>query len=160
MWRKAHETAASCIAKENEYNKKRYYETHREPNLKEGDQVLIDRENAVEVQLTEEFSRKHPVFPVSLVKHYHQTGEDKFPYKRKNPNSKEIVEVEDSPGPVKETIKARKIRLNGKDHRKYLIIFENQTADKDKWVAEDAMPDGDLHLIRLRPSRRAEQSHQ
>ncbi|MBW0470004.1 hypothetical protein O181_009719 [Austropuccinia psidii MF-1] len=160
MWRKACETAARCIAEANEYNKKRYDKTHREPNLKEGDQVLIDRENAVEVQLTEEFSRKHPVVPVSLVKSYHQTGENKFPSRRKNPTSKEIVEVEDSPGPVKEIIKARNIRLNGKDHRKYLIRFKKQTADKGKWVAEDSIRDGELHLIRLRASTRAEQSHQ
>ncbi|MBW0576925.1 hypothetical protein O181_116640 [Austropuccinia psidii MF-1] len=66
-----------------------------EPDFKEGDQVLVStlsfnnlkgpnkmrdffvgpftiirwiRKNAVEVNLTEEFSRKHPVFPVSLVK--------------------------------------------------------------------------------------------
>ncbi|MBW0474611.1 hypothetical protein O181_014326 [Austropuccinia psidii MF-1] len=66
-----------------------------EPDFKEGDQVLVSTlnfnnlkgpkkmrgpflgsftiiqligENAVEVRLTEEFSRKNPVFPVSLVK--------------------------------------------------------------------------------------------
>ncbi|MBW0562555.1 hypothetical protein O181_102270 [Austropuccinia psidii MF-1] len=112
--------------------------------------------NAVEVQLTEEFSRKHPVFPVSVVKTYHQTGEYKFPSGRKNPTPQEIFKVEDSPGPVKKIIKARKIRLNGKYHRQYLIRFKNQTADKDKRLAEDVIPDGDLHLRGLRASRRAE----
>ncbi|MBW0567380.1 hypothetical protein O181_107095 [Austropuccinia psidii MF-1] len=82
--------------------------------------------NAVEVTLTEEFSRKHPVFPV--------------------------MEVEDSPGPVKKIIKARKIRLNGNDQRQYLVRFKNQTADKDKWFAEDAIPDGNLHLRRFMAS--------
>ncbi|MBW0536919.1 hypothetical protein O181_076634 [Austropuccinia psidii MF-1] len=53
--------------------------------------------NAVEVKLTEEFSRKHPVFPVSLVKPYFQTEEDKFPSRKKNPAPPDIVEVEDSP---------------------------------------------------------------
>ncbi|MBW0473004.1 hypothetical protein O181_012719 [Austropuccinia psidii MF-1] len=71
--------------------------------------------NTMEVKLTEEFSRKHPVFPVSLVKPYLQTVEDKFPSKKKNPTPPEILEVEDSPGPVKKIIKARNIRLNGKD---------------------------------------------
>ncbi|MBW0464995.1 hypothetical protein O181_004710 [Austropuccinia psidii MF-1] len=41
--------------------------------------------NAVEVKLTEEFSRKHPVFPVSLVKPYFQTKEEKFPSRKKIP---------------------------------------------------------------------------
>ncbi|MBW0568237.1 hypothetical protein O181_107952 [Austropuccinia psidii MF-1] len=71
--------------------------SHIEPDFREGDQVLVStlsfnklkgpkkmRDsfvgpftiikligiNAVEVKLTEEFSRKHPVFPVSLVKPY------------------------------------------------------------------------------------------
>ncbi|MBW0583351.1 hypothetical protein O181_123066, partial [Austropuccinia psidii MF-1] len=76
--------------------------------------------NAVEVKLTEEFSRKHPVFPVSLVKAYFQTEEGKVPSRKKNPTPPEIVEVKDSPGPVKKIIRARKIRLDGRDQRQYL----------------------------------------
>ncbi|MBW0461181.1 hypothetical protein O181_000896 [Austropuccinia psidii MF-1] len=157
-----------------------------EPDFKEGYQVLVSTlnfnnhkgpkkmrdsfvgpftiikligENAVEVKLTEEFSRKHHVFPLSLVKTYFQTEEDKFPSRKKNPNPPEIVEVEDPPGPVKKIIKERKIRLNGKDQRQYLVRFKNHTADKDKWLAEDAIPDGNRHLRRSRASRRSEQSH-
>ncbi|MBW0568471.1 hypothetical protein O181_108186 [Austropuccinia psidii MF-1] len=107
-----------------------------EPDFKEGDQVLVSTlnfkrlkgpknmrdsfvgpftiinligENAVEVRLMEEFSRKHPVFPVSLIMPYFQTKEDNFPSRKKNPTPPELVEVEDSPGPVKKIIKARKI---------------------------------------------------
>ncbi|MBW0551402.1 hypothetical protein O181_091117 [Austropuccinia psidii MF-1] len=129
-----------------------------EPDFKEGDQV----ENAVEVKLTdlEEFSRKHPVFPVSLVKPYFQTEEDTFPSRKKNPTPPEIVEVEDSPGSVKKIIRARKIRLDSKDQRQYLVRFKNQTADKDKWLAEEAIPDGNIHLRGLRASKRTEKSHQ
>ncbi|MBW0517104.1 hypothetical protein O181_056819 [Austropuccinia psidii MF-1] len=115
--------------------------------------------NELEVKLTEESSRKHPVFPVSLVKPYFQTEEDKFPSRKKNPTPPDLVEGEGFPGPVKKIIKARKITLNGKDQRQYLFIFKNQTADKDKWLAEDAIPDGNLHLRRLRASRRTEKSH-
>ncbi|MBW0574533.1 hypothetical protein O181_114248 [Austropuccinia psidii MF-1] len=83
-----------------------------EPDFKEGDQVLVStlnfnnlkgkmkmrdsfagpftiinliEKNAVEVRLTEEFSRKHPVFPVSLVKQYFKTEEDNFPPGRRIP---------------------------------------------------------------------------
>ncbi|MBW0528919.1 hypothetical protein O181_068634 [Austropuccinia psidii MF-1] len=118
------------------------------------------RRNAVEVKLTEGFSRKHPVFPVSLVKPYFHIEEDKFPSRKENPTPPEIVEVEDSPGPVKKIIKDRKIRLNGKDQRQYLVRFKNQTADKDKWLAKDSIPYGNLHLRSFRASRRTEQSHQ
>ncbi|MBW0461405.1 hypothetical protein O181_001120 [Austropuccinia psidii MF-1] len=147
-----------------------------EPDFKEWDQVLVSilnfiklkgpkkmrnlfvgpftiikliGNNAVEVRITEEFSRKNPVFPVNLVKPYFQTGKDKFPFRNKTYTPQDKVEVKDSPGPVKKIIKARKIRLNGKDWRQYLVRFKNQKEDKDKWLAEDAIPDGNLHLRRL-----------
>ncbi|MBW0546562.1 hypothetical protein O181_086277 [Austropuccinia psidii MF-1] len=187
MWKRACDTAAKCIAEAKEYKKQRWDKTHMEPDFKEGDQVLVSTlsfnnlkgpkklrdsflgpfttikligKNALEVKLTEEFSREHPVFPVSSVKPYFQTEEDKFPSRRKNPTPPEIVEVEDSPGPVSKITRARKIRLNGKDQRQYLVRFKNQTADKDKWLAEDAIPDGNLHLQRFTASRRTEESHQ
>ncbi|MBW0547870.1 hypothetical protein O181_087585 [Austropuccinia psidii MF-1] len=75
--------------------------------------IKLIGENGVEVRLTEEISRKHPVLPM-------------------------------------ENHQARKIRLNGKD----------QTEDKDKWLAEDAIPYVNLLLRRLSASRRTEQSHQ
>ncbi|MBW0591504.1 hypothetical protein O181_131219 [Austropuccinia psidii MF-1] len=121
--------------------------------------IKLVGKNAVEFKLTERFSRKHPVFPVSLVKPYFQTEEGKFPSRKKNLRTPEIVEVEDSPGPVSKIIRARKIRLNGKDQRKHLIRFKNQTADKDKWLAGDAIPDGNLHLKIFRASRWTEKSH-
>ncbi|MBW0520758.1 hypothetical protein O181_060473 [Austropuccinia psidii MF-1] len=122
--------------------------------------IKLIGKNTVEVRLTEEFSGKHPVFPVSLVKPYFQTEEDEFPSTKKNPTPPEIVEVEEFPGPLKKIIKARKIRWNGKDQRQYLVGFKDQKADKDKWLAEDAIPDGNLHLRRFRASRRTEKSHQ
>ncbi|MBW0474520.1 hypothetical protein O181_014235 [Austropuccinia psidii MF-1] len=89
-----------------------------EPDFKEGDQVLVSKlsfnnlkgskkirdsfvgpctiikligKNAVKAKIREEFSRKHPVFPVSLVKPYFQTEKDKFPPRKKNPTPPEIV---------------------------------------------------------------------
>ncbi|MBW0552798.1 hypothetical protein O181_092513 [Austropuccinia psidii MF-1] len=153
MWKKACDTATRCIAEAKEYNKQRWDKTQMEPDFKEGDQVLnfnilkrpkkmqdsfvgpftlikLIGKNTVEVKLTEQFSRKHPVFQLSLVNPYFQTEEDKFPSRKKSPTSPEIVEVEDSHGQVKKIIKARKIRLNGKDQRQYLVRFKNQTACK------------------------------
>ncbi|MBW0500188.1 hypothetical protein O181_039903 [Austropuccinia psidii MF-1] len=187
MGKKACDTAAKCIAEEKEYNKQMWDKSHMAPDFNEEDQVLVSTlsfnnlkgpkkmrdsflgpltiikligKNAVEVKLTEEFSRKHPVFPVSLVKLYFQIEEDKFPSRKKNPRLPEIVELEYSPGPVKKIMRARRIRLNGRDERRYLVKFNNQTADKGKWLAEEAIPDWNLHLRRFRASRRTEKSHQ
>ncbi|MBW0560938.1 hypothetical protein O181_100653 [Austropuccinia psidii MF-1] len=137
------DTSARCIAEAKEYNKQRYDKTHKEPDFKEGDQVLVSTpnfnnrkgpnkmrysfvgpliiikligKNAGEVQLTEEFSSKHPVFPLSLVKPYHQTGEDRFPSRSKKSTPQAIVEAVDFPGSVKKIIKARNMRLNGTYH--------------------------------------------
>ncbi|MBW0474642.1 hypothetical protein O181_014357 [Austropuccinia psidii MF-1] len=94
MWKKACDTAAKCIAEAKEYKKQRGDKSHMEPEFKEGNQALVSTlsfkniegpkkmrdsfvgpfniikligRNEVEVKLTEGFSRKHPVFPVSLV---------------------------------------------------------------------------------------------
>ncbi|MBW0475503.1 hypothetical protein O181_015218 [Austropuccinia psidii MF-1] len=116
--------------------------------------------NLVEVRLTEIFARKPPVFPMSLVKSYHQKVEDMLPSRDTSCTPKDLVKVKDSPGSVKKIMEVRKIILNGKDHRGYLVRFMNQTADKDKWLAENPITDGDLHLIGFIVTRRYEQSHQ
>ncbi|MBW0509271.1 hypothetical protein O181_048986 [Austropuccinia psidii MF-1] len=144
MRRRACDTAAKCIAEAKEYYKQTWDKSHMEPDFKEGSQVLVSTlnfnnlkgpkkmrdsflgpftiinlvsKNVVEVKLTEEFSRKHPVFPVSLVKPYFQTEEVNLPSRKKNFTPPEIVEVEESPGPAKNIIRARKIRLDGRDQR-------------------------------------------
>ncbi|MBW0501762.1 hypothetical protein O181_041477 [Austropuccinia psidii MF-1] len=94
--------------------------------------IRLIGKNAVEVRLTGELSRKHPVFPVILVKPYHQRGEENIPSRNKSHTPQDLVEVEDSPGPVRKIINSRNIRLNRKDHRQYLVRFKNQKADKDK----------------------------
>ncbi|MBW0524432.1 hypothetical protein O181_064147 [Austropuccinia psidii MF-1] len=122
--------------------------------------IKLIEKNSVEVQLIEEFSRKHPVFPVSLVKPYFQTGEDKLHSIKSTTKTPEIVGVKDSPGLVKNIINARNIRVNGKEQRHYLVRFKNQTEGKDKWLVEDSNPDKNLQLRGFRESGRTEQSHQ
>ncbi|MBW0572704.1 hypothetical protein O181_112419 [Austropuccinia psidii MF-1] len=154
MWKRAFDIAARFIAEEKEYNTQRWDKSHMETDFEGGDQVLVSTlnfsnikghkkmrdsflgpftiinligKNAVKVKFTEEFSRKHPLFQVSLVKPYFQKEDNKFPSRKKNPNPTEIVEVEDSPRSVKKIIKPRKIRMNGKDQGQYLVRFKNQT---------------------------------
>ncbi|MBW0529884.1 hypothetical protein O181_069599 [Austropuccinia psidii MF-1] len=144
MWKSTCDTAAKCIAETNKYHKQRWDKSYMEPDLEEGDQVRgttlnfnslkapkkmrdsflgnliiikLTGKNEVEVKLTEESSRKHPVFQVSLVKTYFPTEEHKFPSRKKNSTPPEKVEVENSRRLVKKIIKARKIGLNGKDQR-------------------------------------------
>ncbi|MBW0587041.1 hypothetical protein O181_126756 [Austropuccinia psidii MF-1] len=163
MWKRACDTAARCIAEAKDYHKQGWEKTHMEPDFKEGDQVLVSTLNFNNLKGPKKM-RDSFGGPFTIISGFgqaiFQTEEGKFPSRKKNLTPPEIVEVEDSPGPVSKIIRARKIKLNGKDQRQYFFRFKNQTADKDKWLAEDAIPDGNLHLRRFRASRRTEQSHQ
>ncbi|MBW0491816.1 hypothetical protein O181_031531 [Austropuccinia psidii MF-1] len=90
-----------------------------------------------------------------LVKPCHQTEGDRLTSRIKSHTPQELVEVEDSPAPVKIMAQARMIILNVKDHRQYLVRFKSHTDDKDKWLAEDALEDGDANLRIFIASRRA-----
>ncbi|KAI7967784.1 hypothetical protein MJO29_001061 [Puccinia striiformis f. sp. tritici] len=107
MMFKAEEKASSCVKEAVEYNKERWDKTHRDHDLKIGDEVLISTvnfnnlagprklkdafigpfvilkfrgRNAVEVKLTEEYQQRHPTFPISLCKPYiRQDGETRAP---------------------------------------------------------------------------------
>ncbi|MBW0572206.1 hypothetical protein O181_111921 [Austropuccinia psidii MF-1] len=140
MWKRACDTEARCIAEAKEYNKQRWDKTHMEPDFKEGEQVLVSTLKFYNLKGPKKM-RDSFVGPFTNIK---LVG--KMQWKKKNPTPPEIVEVDDSPGPVKRIIKARKIRLNDKDQRQYLVRFKTQTADKDKGLAEDAIPDGNLRL--------------
>ncbi|MBW0570915.1 hypothetical protein O181_110630 [Austropuccinia psidii MF-1] len=132
-----------------------------EPDFKEGEQVLVSTLNFNNLKGPKNM-RYSLVGPLTFIKLIGKNSveEDKLPSRKKNPTPTERVEVKDSIGLVKKIIKARKIRLNGKDQRQYLVRFKNQKADTDKWLAEDAIPDESLHLDRFGASCRTEQSHQ
>ncbi|MBW0506549.1 hypothetical protein O181_046264 [Austropuccinia psidii MF-1] len=109
-----------------------------EPDFKEGDQVLVSTLNFNNLKGTKKM-RYSFLGHFTIIK---LIGKNAV---KKNPTPQEIVEVEDSRGPVEKNIKARRMRLNGKDQRQYLVRFKNQIDDKDKWLAEDAIPEGKLH---------------
>lgn len=85
--------------------------------------------NAVEVILTEEYRRKHPTFPVSLVKPYNKPNDDKFPLRQK---VKVIIPPLD-PSNMKKVIlrilREERLRVDNKDVKMYLARYENLGAD-------------------------------
>ncbi|MBW0547989.1 hypothetical protein O181_087704 [Austropuccinia psidii MF-1] len=90
MWKRACDTAAQCIPEAKEYKSRGMTRHMWNQTSRKGTRW----KNVVKVRLTEEFSTKHRVFPVSLVKPYFQTGEDKFPSRKKTTTPPEIVEGE------------------------------------------------------------------
>ncbi|MBW0492978.1 hypothetical protein O181_032693 [Austropuccinia psidii MF-1] len=138
-----------------------------EPEFKEGNKVLVSTLNFDHLKGPKKM-RDPFLGPFTIIKligkdevePYSKTEEHNLSSRKKNPTPPEIGEVEGSPGPVNETIKARKIRMNCKHQRQYLVRFKSQTADKDKWLAEEGITDEKLHLRRFRASRRNEESYQ
>ena len=105
----------------------------------------------VEVILSDELSRKHPVFPVSLVKPY-STRENEAPKMPQivpllEPNKNEKLKFH-------KILKEKKERISGKDTRLYLVRYKNQSADKDEWLPENNIPDRAIHLRNFRSSKR------
>jgi hypothetical protein len=105
--------------------------------------------------LTEEFSRKHPTFPVSLVKPYNAPNPEKFPLRQKvkvvippmeeNPKSKVISKI----------LREKRIRVDNRDVRMFLARYKNMSADKDEWLLEKDIPEASSLLRKFRSEKRA-----
>ncbi|MBW0497613.1 hypothetical protein O181_037328 [Austropuccinia psidii MF-1] len=94
-------------------------------------------ENAVEVELSEELSNKHPTFPVSLIKPYKSGDSEKFPLRNKVPQHIPPVE---SPGTKKITRVLKERKLRAKKVREYLVRYSDPTCEAE-WLAEKEIPE-------------------
>ncbi|MBW0554318.1 hypothetical protein O181_094033 [Austropuccinia psidii MF-1] len=119
MLYKARNHAVRCMEDSFAYAKDKWDKSHATPYFKVGDLVLVSTtnfnnikgykklkdsfsgpfcimalhgENAVEVELSEELSNKHPTFPVSLIKPYESGDAEKFPLRNKAPQAIPPVE--------------------------------------------------------------------
>ncbi|MBW0579565.1 hypothetical protein O181_119280 [Austropuccinia psidii MF-1] len=138
MLDKARKHAVGGMADSFEYAKEKWDKSHATPDFKVGDLVLVSTtnfnnikgckmlkysfagpfvikalhgEDAVEVELSEELSNKHPTFPVSLIKPYKSSANEKFPFRNKAPQVIPPIE----PFVIKKTtkvLKERKLRTN------------------------------------------------
>ncbi|MBW0472639.1 hypothetical protein O181_012354 [Austropuccinia psidii MF-1] len=104
-----------------EYEKQKWDKSHKVPDFKVGDLVLVStlnfnnikgpkkleysyvgpfvivsfhETNAVQVELSGELENKHPTFPVSLIKPYHPSDKELFPLR--NPTTLTVLPVEQS----------------------------------------------------------------
>ncbi|MBW0552312.1 hypothetical protein O181_092027, partial [Austropuccinia psidii MF-1] len=138
MLDKARKHAVRCMEDSFAYAKDKWDKSHATPDFKVGDLVLVSTtnlnnikgckklkdsfagpfvikalhgENAVEVELSEELSNKHPTFPVSLIKPYKSSDAERFPLRNKVP---QVIPPIESSGSKKITkvLKERKLRTN------------------------------------------------
>ncbi|MBW0517540.1 hypothetical protein O181_057255 [Austropuccinia psidii MF-1] len=137
------------------YAKEKWDKSHATPDFKVGDLVLVSTtnfnnvkggkklkdsfsgpfvikalhgENAVEVELSEELSTKHPTFPVSLVNPYKSSDAETFPLRNKAP---QVIPPIESYGikTITKVLKARKLRTN--KVREYLVRYSDPTYEDE-----------------------------
>ena len=181
MLSKARDHARICIQEAVEYNKSRWDKTHKEPNFQVGDEVLISTvnfnnlqgpkklqdsfvgpfivtklvgKNAVEVILTGEFERKHPVFPVSLLKPYEKavTSPSKGMTRMRpivvvpvlQPEEKKFLKI----------LKQKRVKHDNKDVTLYLVRYKHKSADHDEWLPAEKVPNSKVNLRAFRAINR------
>ncbi|MBW0558333.1 hypothetical protein O181_098048 [Austropuccinia psidii MF-1] len=160
-----------------EYAKQKWYKSHKMPEFKVGDLILVSTlnfnnikgpkklkhsfsgplitkalhgKNAVQVEISGELENKHPTFPVSLVKHYTSSDKELFPLRNETPL--EVPPLDQSED--KKVLKVLKEkRLRGKDERKYLVRYISPQHE-DEWIVAGKIPDSQRFLRRFRHERR------
>ncbi|MBW0502932.1 hypothetical protein O181_042647 [Austropuccinia psidii MF-1] len=155
-----------------EYAKKKWDKSHKVPDFKVGDLVLVSTlnfdnikgpkqlkdsyvgpfiivslhvTNAFQVELSGKLDNKYLTFPVSQIKPYQPTDKELFPLRNPTPLTVPPVE-QDEDKKIKKVIKER--RLRGKNQREYLVRYRNPVHE-DEWVSESEIPDSDKLLRRF-----------
>ncbi|MBW0522352.1 hypothetical protein O181_062067 [Austropuccinia psidii MF-1] len=162
-----------------EYAKQKCDKSHKVPDFKVGDLVLVSTlnfnnikgskkleysyvepfdivalngTNAVQVGLSSELENEHPNFPVSLIKPYQPADQELFPLRNQTPLTVPPVEQSEDKN-IRKAIKER--RLRGKAQRGYLVRYRNPVHE-DEWLAESEIPSSDKPLRIFRHERRPE----
>ncbi|MBW0561975.1 hypothetical protein O181_101690 [Austropuccinia psidii MF-1] len=176
MLNKERHHANRCMQDSFKYAKERWDKSHKTPDFKIGDLVLVSTlnfnniigpkklkdsiagpfmikalhgPNAVQLELAGELTNKHPAFPVSLIKPYSSSDKELFPLRNKPPL--EIPPLEE--GEEKKIVKVLKeTRKRNKKEREYLVRYRNPT-HKDGWLLEKDIKISDKLLRRFRHER-------
>ncbi|MBW0563472.1 hypothetical protein O181_103187 [Austropuccinia psidii MF-1] len=176
MLDKARKHAVGFIEDSFAYSKDKGDKSHATPCFKVGDLVLVSTtnfnnikgckrlkdscagpfvikalngKNAIEVELSEELSNKHPTFPVSLIKPYKYSDAERFPLRNK---VRQHIPPIESSGIIKITKFLKERKLRTKKVREYLVRYSDPTF-KDKWLAEKDIPEATKLLRRFKHNK-------
>ncbi|MBW0499370.1 hypothetical protein O181_039085 [Austropuccinia psidii MF-1] len=176
LYREGHH-ANRCMQDSSKYAKEGWDKSHKPPDFKIGDLVLVSTlnfnniecpkklkdsfagpfmiaalhgPNSVQLELTGELMNKHPTFPVSLIKPYSSSDKELFPLRNKPPLK--IPPLEE--GEEKKIVKVLKEkRTRNKKEREYLVRYRNPTQE-DEWLLEKDITNVDKLLRRFRQERK------
>ncbi|MBW0586086.1 hypothetical protein O181_125801 [Austropuccinia psidii MF-1] len=173
MLDKARHHANRCMQDSFKYAKERWDKSHKPPDFKIGDLVLVSTlnfnnikgpkkfedsfagpfmikalhgPNAVQLELTGKLMNKHPILPVSLIEPYSSSDKELFPLRNKPPL--EIPPLEE--GEENKIVKVLKeISTRSKKEREYLVRYRNSTQENE-WLLEKDITNADKLLRRFR----------
>ncbi|MBW0570668.1 hypothetical protein O181_110383 [Austropuccinia psidii MF-1] len=177
MLDKSRHRANRCMEDSLKDAKERWDKSHKPPDFKIGDLVLVSTlnfnnirgpkklkdsfggpfmikalhgPNAVQLKLTGELRNQHPTFPASLIKLYSSSEKELFPLRYKAPL--EIPPLEE--GDEKKILKVlEERRTRNKKGIEYLVRFINPTQEA-KWLLEKDITNYDKLLRRFRHERK------
>ncbi|MBW0512982.1 hypothetical protein O181_052697 [Austropuccinia psidii MF-1] len=110
-----------------DYEKQKWDNSHKVPDFKVRSLVQVSTLNFHNIK-----EKKHPTFPVSLIKPYQQADKELFPLRNPTPLTVPPVEQSEYKN-IRKFIKER--RLRGKNQREYIVRYRNPV-NEDGWVAE------------------------
>ncbi|MBW0588575.1 hypothetical protein O181_128290 [Austropuccinia psidii MF-1] len=166
----ARKHAVRCMEDSFAYAKDKWHKSHATPDFEVGDLGLVSTtnfnnikdsfagpfvikalhgENAVEVELSEELSNKHPTFPVSLIKSYKSSDDERFPLRNKVP---QVIPPIETCGIKKITKVLKERKLRTKKVREYLVRYSYPTCE-DEWLEGKDIPEATKLLRRFRNTR-------
>jgi hypothetical protein len=178
----ARDHAQSCIDAAFDYSKQRWDQSHVPSPIKPGDRVLISTkhfaldgprklheasagpfsvvrligDNAIEVALTGEYARKHPVFPVSLAKPYTAGDPARFPGRRQAPPPDPDFIDGEPEWEIEQILDEKRLRsANGTLERHYLVRWKGYDSSHDEFVPESELSHAQELLRAFRASRRS-----
>ncbi|MBW0515761.1 hypothetical protein O181_055476 [Austropuccinia psidii MF-1] len=171
MLDKARNNAKRFMQDSSKYAKERWDKSHKPPDFKVGDLVLVSTlnfnnikalkklkdsfagpfmikalngPNSVQLYLTGEVMNKHPTSPVSPIKPYRSSDKESFPLRNKPPLKIPPLEK----GEEKKIVKVLKERrTRNKKEREYLVGYRNP-AQEDEWLLEKDINNSDK-LLRI-----------
>ncbi|MBW0502463.1 hypothetical protein O181_042178 [Austropuccinia psidii MF-1] len=157
MLDKERQHANRCVQDSFKYAKERWDKSHKPPDFKIGDLVLVSTlnfnnikgpkklkdsfagpfmikalhgPNTVQLELTGELMNKHSNFPVNLINPYSSSDKELFPLRNEPPSEIHPLE-EGEENKIVEVLKER--RKRNKKEREYLVRYRNPTQE-DEWL--------------------------